>query len=44
MLPSTNGCFSTKLDDLLRTNAAVGIKASSFQHLRNELLKLINNS
>ena len=40
MLPSTNGCFSKKLDDLLRTNAAVGIKASSFQHLRNELLKL----
>ena len=44
MLPSANDCFSTKLDDLFKTNAAVRIKASSYQHLRNELLKLINNS
>ena len=27
MLPSTNDCFSTKLDDLIRTKVAVGIKA-----------------
>ena len=37
--------FSTKLDDLLRTNVAVGIKPIGYQHLKKELLlKLINNS